>query len=136
MFEAFEHTADVGLRVRAANLEEAIAEACRGLFSLIVANLDDVRTVDKEVVEVSGDEPPLLMFDCLNELLYIFATRRQLFRDFQVERTAGGMRVTAHGERMDESRHRMEHEVKAITYHGLRCEPALEGWLAEVILDI
>lgn len=136
MFEVFEHTADVGLRVRAANLEETIAEACRGLFSLLVANLDEVQPVHRRVIEVSGDEPPLLMFDCLNELLYIFATQRHLFRDFHVERTADGIRVVAAGEPMDESRHRMEHEVKAVTYHELRCEPTAQGWLAEVILDI
>lgn len=136
MFEVFEHTADVGLRARGATIEETVAEACRGLFSLLVANLDDVRLVDREIVEVAGDEPPLLLFDSLNELLYVFSTQRRLFRDFRVERTMGGIRVTAEGEPMDESRHRMEHEVKAITYHGLRCEPSDNGWLAEVILDI
>ncbi len=136
MFEAFEHTADVGLRVRAAGFEETIADSCRGLFSLLVANLEAVRVEHTEVVEVAGDEPPLLMFDCLNELLYIFATRGLLFREFQVERTATGLRVTARGEKMDAARHRMEHEVKAITYHGLRCEASGDGWLAEVILDI
>jgi SHS2 domain-containing protein len=136
MFEAFEHTADVGLRIRAASLEETIAESCRGLFSLLVANLDAVRPEHTEVVTIAGDEPPLLMFDCLNELLYIFATRRLLFSQFGVERTADGLRVTAGGEPIDESRHRLEHEVKAITYHGLRCEPSDHAWLAEVILDI
>ena len=28
------------------------------------------------------------------------------------------------------------HEVKAITYHGLRVERDATGWLAEVIVDI
>jgi SHS2 domain-containing protein len=30
----------------------------------------------------------------------------------------------------------MEHEVKAITYHGLRVEQSSDGWMAEVIVDI
>jgi SHS2 domain-containing protein len=29
-----------------------------------------------------------------------------------------------------------EHEVKAITYHGLRVENVGDGWAAEVIVDI
>jgi SHS2 domain-containing protein len=37
---------------------------------------------------------------------------------------------------MDASRHRMEHEVKAITYHGLRLEQTAGGWFAEIIVDI
>ena len=36
MYEVFEHTADLGLRVRAANIETLFAEAGRGLTSLIV----------------------------------------------------------------------------------------------------
>ena len=34
------------------------------------------------------------------------------------------------------TRHSLEHEVKAITYHGLRVERTEDGWLAEVIVDI
>jgi SHS2 domain-containing protein len=37
---------------------------------------------------------------------------------------------------MDTSRHQMEHEVKAITYHALRVEQTATGWEAEVIVDI
>jgi SHS2 domain-containing protein len=37
---------------------------------------------------------------------------------------------------MDESRHEMDHEVKAITYHGLKVEQTADGWYAEVIVDI
>jgi SHS2 domain-containing protein len=38
---------------------------------------------------------------------------------------------------MDPARHQMDHEVKAITYHGLRVARQDDGtWLAEVIVDI
>ena len=30
----------------------------------------------------------------------------------------------------------LSHEVKAITYHGLRVEHEVGGWVAEVIVDI
>ena len=43
MYEVFEHTADVGLRARAGDLNGLFAEAGRGLFSLLVENLDVVR---------------------------------------------------------------------------------------------
>ncbi|MBW8884477.1 MAG: archease, partial [Planctomycetia bacterium] len=29
-----------------------------------------------------------------------------------------------------------EHEVKAITYHGLKVDQLTDGWRAEVIVDI
>jgi SHS2 domain-containing protein len=46
------------------------------------------------------------------------------------------MSGAAWGEPLDRARHVLEHEVKAITYHGLRVEKIADGWLAEVIVDI
>ena len=43
MYETFEHTADLGLRIRAADLPSLFADAGRGLFSIIVADLDQHR---------------------------------------------------------------------------------------------
>ena len=55
---------------------------------------------------------------------------------FGVEVGADGLRATAWGEPVDRARHELSHEVKAITYHGLRVEKTPDGWLAEVIVDI
>ena len=43
-FEIIEHTADVGIRAYGANMQEAFANAAKGLFSLII-ELDDVEEV-------------------------------------------------------------------------------------------
>jgi len=50
----------------------------------------------------------------------------------------GALNLTAicRGEFMDQPRHQMDHEVKAITYHGLRVGQTANGWEAEVIVDI
>ena len=56
--------------------------------------------------------------------------------DFEVEVTATGVKGCAWGERIDPARHVLAHEVKAITYHGLRVEREGDGWVAEVIVDI
>ena len=42
MIEIFDHTADLGLRVRAADLDTLFAEAARALFSAIVEDLGTV----------------------------------------------------------------------------------------------
>ena len=43
MYETFEHTADLGLRVRAADLDTLFAEAAACLFSAIVEDPATVR---------------------------------------------------------------------------------------------
>jgi SHS2 domain-containing protein len=136
MYEVFEHTADVGLRIRAASREELFVEAARGFFSLIVANLDAVNPVLERLVHVSGSDNDLLLFDWLNELLYLFDSQHLLLSDFHVEFQPEGLVAHCRGESLDEARHSLEHEVKAITYHGLfvRCDDGT--WSAEVIVDI
>jgi SHS2 domain-containing protein len=136
MFEVFEHTADLGLRVRAATEEALFQDAARGLFSLIVSNLADVQLTETHSLRIEGTEREYLLFDWLNELLYWFESRRLVLADFQVQLTPDGLTAVCRGEPLAEDRHRLEHEVKAITYHGLKMERTGENWQAELIVDI
>jgi SHS2 domain-containing protein len=136
MYEIFEHTADLGLRVRAPDLKTLFADAGRGLTSMIAPNLDSIRPVREVTLRVSGSRRDDLLFDWLSEILYLFDSEHLLLAEFDVEIDAGGVRGTARGEPLDENRHLLEHEVKAITYHGLKVDETSDGWLAEVIVDI
>jgi protein archease len=136
MYETFEHTADLGLRVRAADLPSLFAEAARGLFSIIVADPGAVRPLETISLNVKGDVPELLLFDWLSELLYIYETRRLLLSQFDARLGPTGLTATARGEPIDPNRHALDHEVKAITYHALKLQREADGWLAEVIVDI
>lgn len=136
MYETFEHTADLGLRVRAPDLDQLFVEAAQALFSAIVDDLKTVEQKQKVEVELHGQDQALLLFDWLNELLYRFDTEHLLFGTFEVRIRDGTLKATTWGEPLDISRHSLGHEVKAITYHGLRVEKEGDGWLAEVIVDI
>ena len=136
MYEVFEHTADLGLRVRANTLDELFADAARGLFSMVVLNLDQVRGVSERSYQIKGDDREYLLFDWLNELLYTFDTQRLLLSECDVAVGDDGLTAVCRGEMMDPERHEMDHEVKAITYHGLMVERIGDEWIAEVIVDI
>lgn len=136
VFETFEHTADLGLRVTASSVEALFAEAARGLFSIIVTDLDTVRLTSVYPFELQGEATDLLLFDWLSELLYVYETRHLLLAKFEVSLADGHLRATAWGEPVDRGRHALDHEVKAITYHGLKLEHRKEQWMAEVIVDI
>jgi SHS2 domain-containing protein len=136
MYETFDHTADLGLRVRARDLDELFAEAARALFSTIVEDLNTVEPRRKIDVHLPGDERDYLLFDWLKELLFHFDSEHLLFGKFEVHVANDGLSGAAWGEPLDRSRHVLEHEVKAITYHGLHIEQTADGWLTEVIVDI
>jgi SHS2 domain-containing protein len=136
MYETFEHTADLGLRIRAANLDELFVDAARALFATIVDDLDSVRAMQQLEVTITGSEREYLLFDWLNELLFRWDSEHLLFSRFEVHVHEDGLKGAAWGEPLDPSRHILGHEVKAITYHGLCVEETSDGWLAEVIVDI
>jgi len=136
MFETFEHTADLGLRATASSRDDLFVDAARGLFSIMVTNLDDVRPVVERTYEIYSDQQDYLLFDWLNELLYSFEAEGLLLSHFELSIRENRLKAVARGELMDLKRHQMEHEVKAITYHGLRVELVDDLWLAELIVDI
>lgn len=135
-FEIFEHTADLGIRVEAAEEAALFEDAARGLFSVVVVNLEEVRPVLERTFVVAGTERDYLLFDWLSELLYAFDSEQLLFASFEVQLDADGLRATARGEPLDRARHELDHEVKAITYHELKVEATESGWRAEFIVDI
>lgn len=136
MHETFDHTADLGLRVRAPDLPGLMTEAARALFAAIVENPGAVEPRQEVRVELPPDDPEFLLFDWLNRLLYHFDSEHLLLSRFAVTLDEAGLHGTAQGEPLDRERHVLTHEVKAITYHGLKIEPHPEGWQAEVIVDI
>jgi SHS2 domain-containing protein len=136
MYEIFEHTADLGIRVCAGSLDELFADAARGLFGVMVANVEGVKLVQEETFQLPGSNREELLHDWLSELLYTFYTRRLVLAEFHVQVGAAGISATARGEPLDPRRHEISGEVKAITWHGLKVEQLADGWRAEVIVDV
>jgi SHS2 domain-containing protein len=136
MHEFFEHTADLGLRVTAPDLDTLFVEAAQALFAVIVEDPAAIRPERRVDIALTGQDKDYLLFDWLKELLYHFDAEHLLFCRFEVKVSDTGLQGWAWGEPLDRTRHELAHEVKAITYHGLKLEKTTVGWLAEVIVDI
>jgi SHS2 domain-containing protein len=136
MYETFDHTADLGLRIQAQSLNELFAEAGKALFSVLVENSETIEPRERFSLSVFGTDREYLLFDWLKELLYRFEVEHRLYCRFDVAVSNAGLEATIWGETLDRARHELGHEVKAITYHGLKVEQGQDGWLAEVIVDI
>jgi SHS2 domain-containing protein len=136
MYEYFEHTADLGIRVRAPAVDTLFADAATALFAAVVDGLDGVRLTQAVEIAIDGTELDYLFFDWLRELLFRFDAEHLVLARFEAKVNETGLKATAWGEPLDPARHVLSHEVKAITYHGLRVEREGDGWIAEVIVDI
>jgi SHS2 domain-containing protein len=136
VYQVFEHTADLGIRVHAATLGDLMADAGRGLFAVIAGDLTQIATHEQRTFTVPGTDPIWLLHDWTSELLAAFEIDRLLLREFRVAVDATGLRATARGERFDPERHELAHEVKAITQHLLDVRHGPDGWEATFIVDI
>jgi SHS2 domain-containing protein len=136
MFEFFDHTADLGIRVFAPDRETLFADAARGLVAASVENPESIQPTIVHAIAIRGTEIDLLLFDWLNELLFRFEADGFIASQFQVTFTDSGLSATVRGEPFDSARHELTREVKAVTYHGLFVRPTGDGWHAEFIVDI
>ena len=136
LFELFDHTADLGIRVRAGSLEQLFAEAAQALLSTIVLNSDDVESNISRVISIQSPELELTLVDWLSELLFLYETEGLVFSKFHVSLDGTNLQATCYGQHVDEAIHKLHHEVKAITYHQLKVVRVDGQWLAEVIVDI
>jgi SHS2 domain-containing protein len=137
-FAVFDHTADVGIRVTAASVEELFAEAGRAVTSLIVENPDAIELRERVAIEIAAEDVEALFVDWLRELIFRFETEHLLLRELSITIAEDQRRLRAEcrGERADWTRHLPDNELKAVTYHELRVARTASGWEAQVIFDI
>jgi SHS2 domain-containing protein len=106
------------------------------LFDLITA-LKDVKVRETVQLAVEGDDPADLMVNWLRELLYLWNGKEQLVKTIRIRSMAETAVSAAIGvESFAPERHRIRHEIKAVTYHQIRVEPTPKGYAATVIFDV
>jgi SHS2 domain-containing protein len=138
MYEIIDHTADVGIRVEGASLEELFQAAAEATFDLMVESRRSYIPSIEVPISIEAPNADQLMVRWLQELLFIFDTRRLVLSKFYIDDIdATHLEGTAVGMKYDSTRHHQRLEIKAVTYHRLKVERTGEGrWRAEVIFDI
>jgi SHS2 domain-containing protein len=147
-----DHTADVGMDVDAASLEELLHRAALGMMALLRGEDDEPSQVEwgdaagegGEVEGIEGiegipvsihvDGPTRLMADWLSEILFLHEVRDLDYVAADLERVeprhvAGSLLVRTGGHAV--------REIKGVTYHGLQVDQGPGGgWRARVIFDV
>ena len=135
-YEHFDHTADMGIRVRAADLPQLLAPAAKGLYAAI-GSLEPGVESERVSIELTGAEPAVLLRDYLNELLILFERDGRIVTTIdEADFTNDRLAVTARTALIDEERSALHREVKAITYHELAIREVAGGFEATLIVDI
>jgi SHS2 domain-containing protein len=129
-------TADVAFLAYGKNLNELFANAALAMFEVMI-NTKQVEKKKEEKVYVEGHDLESLMFNWLNELLYISDSKNLAFSEFDVKIDEKDFKLKAvcKGEEIDPQKHETRTVVKACTYHQMKIWKE-DVWKAQVILDI
>ncbi len=138
-FEFFDVTADIGYRAYGETLNEAFQNAGLALFE-VITDTSVLKPSIKKTISLRAEDKKALLYDWLNELIFLHDAEYLVFSRFQVDISGddrGGYELKAlvWGEEFEQSSHQSRDEVKAVTYHLMEIERD-DGYRLQVILDV
>jgi SHS2 domain-containing protein len=135
-YQTIDHTADLGIEVRAANGKDLFREASRALSELLCGPRPFVATGEVRIA-VAGLDWPDLMINWLRELLYLFNGKNVIVGPVDIQAlTEFALEAVVPVDNTGCAPHDRDNEIKAVTYHQLQVEIRADGWRARVIFDI
>lgn len=138
-YELIEHTADIGIRLKAKDLKGLFKNSALAMFDIIAEKKSPVTAhrspVKKIIVKQKSNNLEELFVNWLNELLSLSATKELIFSDFTINKlNENVLKAVVIGN--DMKNYKVNTEIKAATYHELKLEQTSSGWQAEVIFDV
>lgn len=135
-YEILDHTADLGLRIRAAKLSELFEAAAAALGEQLV-DLSPSEADRKQRISVTGEDWADLLINWLRELLALWHLEGKVVTtasclDLLPYTLTADLVLASFNPKI----HAPNQEIKAVTYHQLDVSPCDDGWQATVIFDL
>jgi SHS2 domain-containing protein len=135
-YRVFDHTADLGVEIYGKTVKDLFANAAFAVFD-ILTDLNRVRAIEEKKITVEGEGWEDLLINYLREVLYLFNGEGLLLKEFSIiDIDPHHLRGKVSGEVFDPLKHRMNKEIKAVTYHQITVRETPDGWVGRVIFDV
>ena len=133
-------TADIAFEATGRDLPELFRDAADATTNVMIDNIEAIQPREIRQIELSNEKLDMLLFDLLQELIFLKDAERLLLRIREVQIDDRDkiflVKATAEGETLDAERHHQRADVKAVTLHNFTVEQTDSGWKARVLLDI
>ena len=121
-FEYFDVTADIGFKSYGKDLNEAFENASLAIFN-IISDTSDIDAKIEKAIEITSEDEVSLLYDYLEELLFLHEVEFMLFSQFDVNIDDNlHLKATIKGEEINWDKHERKTEIKAITFHKMQVE--------------
>ena len=131
-------TADVAIESRGDTLEELFTASAMATFE-VMADTSGIQLKIKKVLHLENSELDGLLFDWLAEIIYLKDSECMLFGKYDIKITKNeNYQLDAEilGEEINQSKHDLRCDVKAITFHLFEVYEKDGKWIARFVLDI
>jgi SHS2 domain-containing protein len=137
-YQFLPHTADAKFDAFGASLEEAFGNAALAMFSIIV-DTGHVKPALEEEIAVSGHDDKSLLYNFLEELLFLIDTKGFLLHEIKKITITHGenltLTATVAGD-MHLDQYIITGEVKAVTYSEMEVAEEEGGFRVRVVVDL
>jgi SHS2 domain-containing protein len=137
-YKFIDHTADVMFEAFGKNLNEVFENAALATFE-VQCGLDNVDCNVKKKIKLSNDNVQDLLFDFLEELIFLKDAKYLIFKKFKVkilEKNKFFLEAIVGGEKINPEKHELKVDVKAVTLHHFELKKVKDEWKCKVLLDI
>jgi len=126
----------MGIAAEGESLAELFRQAAFGLCRIVTVSVD-IQPKTELRVEIRAQDREELLINWLNELIFLLESRHFLPATFEFDSlTDQQLNARVRGEAIDPTRHALEREIKAVTYHQIVVEQTAAGWRAQVYVDL
>lgn len=131
-----EATADIAFEATGKTLEKVLESSALATTNVMVRDLKKVLDKERVRFSVSAKSEEMLLFKLLQEIIFYKDARQLLFSKYEIKLGKNSLECKAYGEKIDQNRHDLVVDVKAVTLHRFELKKTINGWRAHVILDI
>jgi len=138
--------ADVAFEADGKTLEELFKNAALALTNTMIDNPKIIGKAIERKLVMGAESEERLLHDFLDEILFYKDAESLLFGNFTISisekiPSASGKRdlsleATMTGEEIDNKKHHMIVDAKAVSWHKFKLEQGKRGWKAVVIVDV
>ncbi len=131
-------TADVAIESRGDTLEELFTASAMATFE-VMADTGGIQPEIKKTLQLENSEVDGLLFDWLAEIIYLKDSASMIFGKYNLKITKDTkyqLDAEILGEEINQAKHDLRCDVKAITFHLFEVYQKEGKWISRFILDI
>lgn len=132
--------ADIAFEASGKTLEELFISAADAMMCTQIQDLKMIKAKEEKAFALKAGDVERLLHDFLQELIFFKDAEQLLFKEYKLEvkkiRDGISLDAICKGEKLDQKRHNLLVDVKAVSWHKFKVEKTEDGWKAIVIIDV